>query len=186
MRPQIIKSILLILLISFLVIGCSGNGSNDGDQAVVTAESNEIPQAPGPATAICDSLTPSFSGAFQAEMSTDSAPFQDVVSGQAIAGCLSTLSTPSETFTSFEVATSLSNSIMQANDWQEDINYRADGPGGVMQGYLHDDAVCMVTTEFGPVDDALCSSDEPFAVCMDRLTADQIIITVTLNCANVP
>jgi hypothetical protein len=152
------------------------------DQAVTT----ELPPAPHPDATLCDSLASIFSGAFQIEMSTATAPFQDVVSGQTIYGCLSTLSVPFENIASLGDAISLSDAIMKTNGWEEDIRYGAGGPGAIMNGYRQTDSICMVTTEFGPIDDTLCSSDEPFAVCMDRLAADQKIYKVALNCAVVP
>ena len=192
MRPQIKKMTFSLLLISILVVGCGGNEPNEPNEQNVgvppigAVETDELPQSSDPAAALCNSLAPVFSGAFQVEMSTITAPFQDVVSGQTIDGCLSTLSIPFENISSLGDVTSLSDSIMKTNGWQEDMNYSAGGAGGIVNGYRQNDSVCMVINEFGPVDDTLCSSDEPFAVCMDRLTADQKIYTVALNCAIVP
>jgi len=186
MRPQIIKLILLTLLISFLVLGCGMIEPNIDVPAEDPGVTSELPPALHPDVALCDGLASIFSGAFQTEMSTTTAPFQDIVSGQTIDGCLSTLSVPGENITSLGDAISLTDSIMKTNGWEEDINYGAGGAGGIMNGYHQNDSICMVTTEFGPIDDTLCNSDEPFAVCMDRLSVDQKIYEVTLNCAVVP
>jgi hypothetical protein len=57
------------------------------------------------------------------------------------------------------------------------------GPGGVLAGYRQDTGLCLLQVSSGPAEEGLCTEDEPFAVCWERLTPEQRAFTITLNCA---
>ncbi len=178
-----LKKLLLVFLIVPLLSGCSLSETNTEMPTEGPVVASELPSTSSTETALCDSLAAIFSGAFQAEMPTTTASFRDILSEQTVNGCLSMLSVPSENIPSLEDAISLSDAILKTNGWEEDIRYSAGGASGSMIGYRQNDSLCLVTTELAPVDDSLCSADEPFSICMDRLSAEQKNYKVTLSCA---
>jgi len=71
---------------------------------------------------------------------------------------------------------------LPANGWQEDLAFSGAGAGGLISVYRKDRTVCQVLIESGPVDQQLCSDDEPFFACMERLPAEQKQYLVHIAC----
>ena len=57
------------------------------------------------------------------------------------------------------------------------------GPGANAFCYTRDIALCELFIHINPIDDSLCSDDEPITVCFDGLTPEQIVYTINLTCA---
>ena len=71
---------------------------------------------------------------------------------------------------------------LSANGWQEDLAFSGAGAGGLISVYRKDGTVCQVLIESSPVDLQLCSDDEPFFACMERLPAEQKQYLMNIAC----
>jgi len=77
---------------------------------------------------------------------------------------------------------SASQGVMQIEGWREDRNYQADGPGGAGTGYRKEGELCVLSVAGKPVEEGLCSKNEPFSVCWDRLSDDQKMYELVIDC----
>jgi hypothetical protein len=111
------------------------------------------------------------------------APFEDYVQRRAGTGCQATLRATGLNFEHVGLLESPTIGTLQALGWQQDASYGGGGPGGVVEGFRQGRKLCLLLISSGPSEASLCSADEPFAVCWERLTPEQKAYTVTLNCA---
>ncbi len=72
---------------------------------------------------------------------------------------------------------------LQAQGWQEDVQYMAIGPGTEIRGFRNDNGLCKLWTHIQAVDDALCSEYATIAFCWPNLQPEQRLISATLICA---
>lgn len=72
--------------------------------------------------------------------------------------------------------------MMQVQGWMEDQTYQAGGPGAIATGYRKAGELCQLGVRSKPVDPGLCSSNEPFASCWDRLTNEQKLYELLIDC----
>jgi len=75
--------------------------------------------------------------------------------------------------------------ILQARGWAEDsLNAGGGGgPGGILTGLTQGDGICQLVVISEPSEEELCSQDEPFSTCWEKLTPEQQLYTITLSCA---
>jgi hypothetical protein len=79
--------------------------------------------------------------------------------------------------------------ILEELGWTEDPTAPAClgtggwGPGASFSCYTQADALCELFVHVDPIDDALCSNDEPIFVCFESLAPEQIVYTINLTCA---
>ncbi len=121
---------------------------------------------------------------FPGEMSE--APFEDYFNQKTGTGCRAIITFSSQYAESLGGIENAARAAIEVQGWQEDIQYAGDGAGGMLFGYRKENGLCLLVVSIEPVDNELCSQDEPFAVCMDRLTPEQKRYTIDLNCAQDP
>jgi hypothetical protein len=68
--------------------------------------------------------------------------------------------------------------------WIENTDYANDGPGGVGRYFEKDNLACTLMVISEPLFGDLCSEDEPFSVCWDKLLPEQKTYQFSLNCDN--
>ena len=111
------------------------------------------------------------------------APIRDYVTEQEGIGCQWTFTATGESFEHIGLIEGPAIEAMINQQWQEDLNYSADGPGTALYGFLNGDRIGLLEISSGPADESLCTDDEPFGMCWDRLTPEQRRFVVTLNFA---
>ena len=130
----------------------------------------------------CIDLADAMSQALGIPGDTAVAPFDDYVSGKNGAGCQTTVTGTGNDFQHVGAIADTLTEMLRSREWQEDINYAGGGAGGLIAGFRKADGLCLLVVNSGPSDEGLCSNDEPFAACWERLTPEQRIFTITLNC----
>jgi hypothetical protein len=74
-------------------------------------------------------------------------------------------------------------STLQADGWVEDRAYILRGTGSLESAYRKGDQLCLTVNYVEPWEDTLCSENEDFVTCLDRLPPEQIREGFELNCA---
>lgn len=111
-------------------------------------------------------------------------PFTDYIKGESGSGCQVTFSTTGASVSNYmDGLYKPAQATLQGLGWVEDVNYGAGGPLGMSTGYRKDNVLCLLSAKGEPVDRALCPSDQPIGSCWEKLTPDQQILTLTLNCS---
>ena len=117
---------------------------------------------------------------------TSESPFTDYVNQKTGTGCQTIISFSSQYAESLGDIDSAARAAVESLGWQEDVQYAGGGAGGLLYGYRKENGLCLLIVGIEPVDNELCSQDEPFAVCMDRLAPEQKRYIIDLNCAQDP
>jgi len=112
-----------------------------------------------------------------------SAAFNDYVNSKSGAGCLLSFSATGVTLTNYTGLSNLVESTLQTQGWRQNQSYGASGAGSYAIAYTKDKFLCLMSVRSEPSDSSLCSGNEPFAVCWERLTPEQKTFSLTLNCA---
>jgi hypothetical protein len=111
-------------------------------------------------------------------------PFQDFIKGESGLGCQITFSTTGASITDMMGGLyDPAQTTLQGLGWVEDTSYGAGGPLALATGYRKETALCLVSVKGVPVDRALCPSDQPIGMCWEKLTPEQKILTLNLNCS---
>lgn len=134
-------------------------------------------------SAVCSDLADAMAQTLGVGVATAEAPFEDHVSGRKGTGCQATATATGLDFENVGVVFSALTEMLQARGWHEDVGYAGGGPGGELGGFRQANGLCLLVVSSGPSEDELCSKDEPFVACWERLTPEQQLYTVTLNCA---
>jgi GAF domain-containing protein len=109
--------------------------------------------------------------------------------GETGSGCQAVGSGTGEVFPDMFVLVEAMDGILSELGWTEDPSAPAclgaggTGPGANNYCYIQADAFCELFVHTDPIDEALCSDDEPIFVCFERLAPEQIIYTVEVTCA---
>ena len=74
-------------------------------------------------------------------------------------------------------------STLEADGWIEDRTYILRGTGSLESAYRKGDQLCLTVNYVEPWEDTLCSENEDFVSCLDRLPPEQIREGFELNCA---
>ncbi len=104
-------------------------------------------------------------------------------------GCQAIAVGTGEVFPDMMVVEDAMSGILEELDWTEDPTAPAClgtggwGPGASSRCYTQVDALCELFVHVDPIDDALCSDDEPIFVCFESLAPEQIVYTINLTCA---
>jgi hypothetical protein len=130
----------------------------------------------------CGELADAMAEALGVPVTTEQALIEDYTTGKAGDGCQMTATGTGVEFDHVRVPFDALTAMLQARGWEEDLQYAAGGPGGVLAGYRQDTGLCLRQVSSGPSEEGLCSGDEPFVVCWENLTPEQRAFTVTLNC----
>jgi hypothetical protein len=210
---NLLKRILLLiffLFAAFLLISCSSGSSDEEAVAVIVAltptaavqeaevvatpEVTEPPEAAFPGdlqpldSTECDQLA-----AFMVNRLPVPPIEQKVVAvehnGEHGGGCQAIAVGTGEVFPDMMVVEEAMRGIMGELSWTEDtaapvcLGTGGWGPGASSSCYFQADALCEVFVHVDPIDDTLCSNDEPIFVCFEGLEPEQIVYTVEVTCA---
>jgi hypothetical protein len=110
-------------------------------------------------------------------------------SGQQGTGCQLTATGNGLDFENTMVAEDSMRAILEARGWLEDtqapmcLGHGGWGPGASTSCYVQADRVCESFVFVEPLDDGLCSGDEPINACLDRLPPEQVVFNIVLTCA---
>lgn len=133
--------------------------------------------------AACGELTDAMADALGVPVTMEESLIEDYTTGRSGTGCqMAAIGTGIE-FDHVGVPFDAVTAMLRARGWEEDMQYAGGGPGGVLAGYRQEAGLCLLQVSSGPSEEGLCSDDEPFAVCWERLTPEQRAFTITLNCA---
>ncbi len=113
---------------------------------------------------------------------TTTAPFEDPITQQTGTGCQVTFTANGQMFETIDDLDDPSRAALESLGWQKDDQYGGAGAGGLLYGYRKDDKLCRLIIGSRPSDEALCTDDEPFYTCWERLTPEQRIFEVIVNC----
>jgi hypothetical protein len=109
--------------------------------------------------------------------------------GETGSGCQAIAVGTGEVFPDMMVVEDAMGGILEELGWTEDSTAPAClgtggwGPGASSRCYTQADALCELFVHVDPIDDALCSDDEPIFVCFESLAPEQIVYTINLTCA---
>ncbi len=109
--------------------------------------------------------------------------------GKAGGSCQAIAVGTGEVFPDMMVVEDAMRGILEELGWTEDSTAPAClgtggwGPGASSSCYTQTDALCELFVHVDPIDDALCSDDEPIFVCFESLAPEQIVYTINLTCA---
>jgi len=109
--------------------------------------------------------------------------------GETGSGCQAITVGTGEVFPDMMVVEDAMSGILEELGWTEDptapvcLGTGGWGPGASSRCYTQADAICELFVYVDPIDDALCSDDEPIFVCFESLAPDQIGYTINLTCA---
>ena len=79
--------------------------------------------------------------------------------------------------------------ILEELGWTEDtkapscLGTGGWGPGANSRCFMKADAFCELFVHIDPIEESLCSDDEPITACFSRLQPDEIIYTAQVTCA---
>jgi hypothetical protein len=114
----------------------------------------------------------------------ESAPFEDISTGEAGAGCQITITGTGADFPDYESFVDMSEAlsvVFQAIGWEPDQAYTADGPTGTAFGMRKDNMLALASIDMQPAPEANCPQDRPISEC--ELTPEQMNYTITVNFA---
>ena len=109
--------------------------------------------------------------------------------GEIGSGCQAIAVGTGEVFPDMMVVEDAMGGILEELGWTEDTTAPAClgtggwGPGASSRCYTKADALCELFVHVDPIDNALCSDDEPIFVCFESLAPEQIVYTINLTCA---
>jgi hypothetical protein len=113
---------------------------------------------------------------------TTTAPFDDPITQQTGAGCQTMFTANGQMFATIGDIDEPARAALENLGWQVDEQYGGAGAGGLLYGFRKDDKLCRLVIGSRPSDEALCTDDEPFYTCWERLTPEQRIFEVIVNC----
>jgi hypothetical protein len=111
----------------------------------------------------------------------DPAPFADYTNQKTGTGCLASFSNTSGL--EENSMGSAVTSALQKQGWTENTLYAAAGPADIVDGYQKAGALCLIDSTSAPSDAALCPNDDNYYHCLGNLQPNQMVHTVTVNCA---
>ena len=131
--------------------------------------------------AACSDLANAMAQTLGVEVATAEARFQDYIGGKTGAGCQTTATGTGLDFNDFWSVAEDLKGMLEAQGWQEEISYMADGPTGTGGGFRKDNGLCLLMVGWEPSEDADCPTDKPIGLC--ELSPEQKLYTIELNCA---
>ena len=94
-----------------------------------------------------------------------------------------------EMFPNMMVLEEAMHGILGELGWTEDLDSPTClgtggwGPGASSRCFTQADALCELFIHVDPINETLCSDDEPITACFEQLRPDQILYTAELTCA---
>jgi len=129
----------------------------------------------------CNDLASAMAQTLGVEAATAETPFQDYISRKTGASCQATATGTGLDFEDYRSVAEDLKGMLEAQGWQEDISYMADGPTGTGGGFRKANGLCLLMVGWEPSEDADCPTDKPIGLC--ELSPEQQLYTITLNCA---
>lgn len=114
-------------------------------------------------------------------MTTAQIPFTDYITGNTDTGCQLTASGTGLDFANVNAVYQQVTTMLQSQNWLEDIQYAGGGPNGLLTGYRQGDELCLLAIEWSPAAEADCPADQPISAC--ELSPEQMLYSVSLTCA---
>jgi len=145
--------------------------------ATVEAQGDFQPLSPN----TCSDLASTMALTLGIEILEVEAPFQDYISGKAGSGCQAMATGTGLDFENLVVVADTLRGILEAQRWQEDVMYAADGPASTATGFRKANGVCLLSVGWEPSEDADCPPDQPISAC--ELAPEQQLYSIVLNCA---
>ncbi len=204
------QSLILILLTALLITAC-GPSDEESIAVSVALTQTAAAQATEDAGAAAPEATEAPQGIFAGDLQPLSAAECDQLAafmvnrlpvppveqmevavkreGETGSGCQAIAVGTGEVFPDMMVVEDAMRGILEELGWTEDPTAPAClgtggwGPGASSSCYTQADALCELFVHVDPIDDALCSNDEPITVCFNNLTPEQIVYTINLTCA---
>jgi hypothetical protein len=131
----------------------------------------------------CRALADQIGQALGVEAYMTTALFQDHFSQTAGSGCLITAWGDGVQFPDWSGSTSAAIAAIEAEGWVEDAIYAAGGARGISTAYRKDGSLCIYAQSINEISRALCPGDQPVSACWENLAPEQMIYSVTMNCA---
>jgi len=194
------KVFLVIMLAALLLSACSLSPANlDQDQSVIQTEVEDQlktqtateqvveevatePAAEYPAKADCIELELLLGNHISLDREIGPARFSGLGNGVNGDGCQLTAVGRGDQIADWGGKTNNFVNAMEAAGWQIDPNFSAGGAGAEAHTFRRNDNACMYTAEARPEDPSLCSSNEPLAVCLDRLNPSYVVYEIKIGC----
>lgn len=133
--------------------------------------------------AACSDLADALSETVGVKAATEQSVFDDYVSNETGTGCQATAAGTGTDFESVPVVASALKEMVEAQGWEEDMQYNAGGPTGTGTAFRLENGLCLLHVGWEPSEDADCPADQPISAC--KLTPEQQEYTITLNCAQI-
>ena len=146
-------------------------------KARAEAEGDFQPLSP----AACSDLANTMAKTLGVEVATAEAPFLDYIGGKTGTVCQATATGTGLDFENFGKVAQNLKGMLEAQGWQEEISYAADGPTGTASGFRKENGLCLLNVGWEPSEDADCPTDQPISAC--ELAPEQQLYTIVLNCA---
>jgi hypothetical protein len=183
-----------LLMLAF-ISACSGAPKEAPPTTAPTRIPTKPPSAPTeiPATTeaqggfqpsistMCSDLAGAMALTLDVQVLEMEAPFEDYISGKTGTGCQAMAEGTGLDFESFVAVADTMRGILEAKGWQEDVRYAADGPTGTATGFRKANALCLLSVNWEPSENADCPPDQPISAC--ELAPDQQLYSIILNCA---
>jgi putative hemolysin len=129
----------------------------------------------------CSALADAVAEALDVEVVTGQTPFQDYIGGETGFGCQATATGTGLDFESFLAVADALKGVLEAQGWEADMQYAADGPTGTGAGFHQANGLCLLMVGWEPSEDADCPEDLPISAC--DLAPEQQLYTIVLHCA---
>ena len=193
------KTVMALAFLALIVTACGGGKSFDQQVAVVVSLTQTAAAIQAPATAAsaptqvigeagsyqplnadeCLGIQNALSQATGVNATVlNPAPSTDFAKGKSGSGCQVTFSATGNTKLDAPIIDAL-----KGMGYTENMDYAAAGPGAIAGGYQKADALCLFVARSAPANPSQCPKGSDYYMCMGNLPADQILRTVTVNCA---
>lgn len=194
-----VTPLIMLLLASFPLVACGSDEAMDEDvisisdaesQAAAEDAGQQADTFPGDLQPLdpegCDELAAALEGAFHLPVSRSNIAVEH--EGKSGGGCQATTQGTGLDFTDMFSIEGAMRTELAFLGWADDpaadfcLGVGGWGPGANLTCFTQDAGRCALFVYMDPVDEALCSNDEPIGVCFENLTPEQIVYTVELTC----
>ena len=127
----------------------------------------------------CDGLEPLVAGAFSdVEVHRDVTAFE--AGGTPGQGCRVMVLGDGDDLPTFVEVSQALRAALEADGWQEDIQFAADGPTGTQTVYTKGEQQVLVAAGVSPTDPSACPSDQVISECLEGLEPDEVLVQGSL------
>jgi hypothetical protein len=146
------------------------------EEAVPAADAEAVvPLDPGE----CGAIQMALAERLSVELTMAESDFSSDIAGRQGTACTLTATGTGEDFGNFIDTAQAIREVLQAEGWEENQNYLADGPTGTASGFEKADKLAFVSVNWEPSEDAECPDDQPISDC--DLESSQQLFTVVIE-----